>query len=381
MMGSPPGGYSVRPALRSNHSWQPTLLTLLAMLGLVVIVIAANGWDPLALARLGTRYRDGDPTGSQGYDGQFVYYIAVEPRPQHVASHLDVPAYRYQRILLPLLARLVSLGSSAAIPWMLGILGILSQAAGTWVVAELLTGWGVSRWYALVYGLFAGFGLALRLDLPEPLAFALVAGAILAGERGRPRLSWLMYGLALFAKEVTLAFVLAAVLELFLHHRWRHLAGMLAVSVFPYLLFQGWLWLVFGQPGLGSGGAMATAFEIIPYMGLWRIGAYSTAYMLSMLVVFGPAAILPSLWGAWFSLKKILLGEINVVVLALLSNALLIAAMPFSTFRETGGVLRILCGLVLAVLLCAARYGQRRVLMYSWLWLVLNVFLLKSSEI
>ncbi len=37
-------------------------------------------------------------------------------------------------------------------------------------------------WYALIYGLWAGFTLAVRLDLPEPLAFALVAAA-LAGDR------------------------------------------------------------------------------------------------------------------------------------------------------------------------------------------------------
>jgi hypothetical protein len=75
------------------------------------------------------------------------------------------------------------------------------------------------------------------------------------------------------------------------------------------------------------------------------------------------------------------MGEVNVVVLALLTNALLVASLPFSTFRETGGVLRILCGLVLAVLLFSARYQQIRVLRYSWLWLVLNVFLLKTSEV
>jgi hypothetical protein len=38
----------------------------------------------------------------------------------------------------------------------------------------------------------------------------------------------------------------------------------------------------------------------------------------------------------------------------------------------------IACGLVLAVLLYAARYREMRALRYTWLWLVLGVFLVKT---
>jgi hypothetical protein len=123
---------------------------------------------------------------------------------------------------------------------------------------------------------------------------------------------------------------------------------------------------------------MATPFEIIPFLGFMRIGQYSQLYLLAMLVVFGPAVILPALWGIWAALKRLLAGEMNFVVLALLLNALLIPFLPFSTFRETGGLLRISCGLVLALTLFAGRYRLWRVLNYSYLLLVLNVFLLKS---
>ena len=358
--------------------YQPALVTLLLVGLLAGWVIAQSGGDPLALARLGTRYLQGDSNGTEGYDGQFVYAIALDPRPQAVAPLLDVPAYRYQRILFPLLARLVSLGNQAAIPWMMALLGIFAQAAGAWAVSELLAGWGVSRWYALIYGLWAGFGLAVRLDLPEPLAFALVAGALLARERGRPSLAWALYGLALFAKEVTVLFVAAQLLADLSQRRWREAAGLAAAALLPYALFQLWLWQVFGQPGIASGGAMATPFEIIPYMGLWRIGAYSLTYLLAMTVVFGPAIILPSLWGIWTGVKSWLKGDRNVLVLALFFNAAAIVFLPFSTFRETGGLLRFACGLVLSVLLVAGRRKSRRILNYALLWMVLNVFLFKS---
>ena len=47
-------------------------------------------------------------TGKAGYDGQFNYAIAADPL--HASPALDVPAYRYQRILYPLLVRALALG-------------------------------------------------------------------------------------------------------------------------------------------------------------------------------------------------------------------------------------------------------------------------------
>jgi hypothetical protein len=254
---------------------------------------------------------------------------------------------------------------------------VLSMAGGTWAVQELLAGWGANRWYALVYGFWAGFTLALVVDLPEPLAYGLAAGAFLALERGRRWTGWLLLGLAAFVKEVTVLFTAAVLLAYLAQRRWRNLAGLALVGVLPYAAFQGWLWAVFGRPGIGSGGSMATPFELIPYMGLLRIGQYSTVYLFAMLLVFVPAVVLPSLWGAWRSGRFWLAGERNQITAALLVNAVVIAFTPFSTFRETGGIIRFASGLVLALLLFAGRYRQRRALNYSIFWLVLNLFLIK----
>ena len=122
---------------------------------------------------------------------------------------------------------------------------------------------------------------------------------------------------------------------------------------------------------------MATPFEKIPFMGLLRIGSYSLPYLLAMLVVFSHSIILPAVWGVWSALKRVFSNEINVVVLGLLLNALIIAFLPFSTFRETGGLLRFACGLVMSVLLFAGRYRLQRVLNLSVFWLALDIFLLK----
>jgi hypothetical protein len=344
---------------------------------LLAAVLSSAGWEPLALARIGERFSLEGAVDPEGYDGQFVYFIARDPRPSAVAPLLDVPAYRYQRILLPLTARLLVLGNGAWIPWALPIIGLIAHAGGTWFVSRLLEGWGVSRWYALVYGLWVGFALALRLDLPETLAYGLAAGGIYFNLTGRKPLGWLLYGLAVFAKEVTLVFVAAQALHALRRKAWRELVGLGMGSLVPFMLFQLWLWSVFGRPGIGSGGDFATPFEWLPFMGIFRIGPYSQLLLIATLVVFAPGVILPAIWGLYISLRDLISGKIDLIGFVLLLNAVLIPFVPFSTYREPGGLLRFACGLVLSVLLFAGKRGMRRVLNYSLFWLVFNVFLLK----
>jgi hypothetical protein len=94
-----------------NHI-TPTLIVVVVCLIYVSGVLISSGGDPLAFALLGTRFSEGDPQGTEGYDGQFAYQIAL--RPLSAAPYLDVPAYRYQRILYPMLARLLALGRPKA---------------------------------------------------------------------------------------------------------------------------------------------------------------------------------------------------------------------------------------------------------------------------
>src|SRR5258708_25586450 len=51
------------------------------------------------------------PSGSEGYDGQFTYYIAADP--STAVRRVHVPPYRYQRILQPALTRLLAVAQEA----------------------------------------------------------------------------------------------------------------------------------------------------------------------------------------------------------------------------------------------------------------------------
>ena len=159
--------------------------------------------------------------GTWGYDGQFAYQIARDPL--GASRFLDVPAYRYQRILYPLVAWALALGQGALVPWALIAVNWLALVAGTWLTEEIVTGRGVSRWYALSYGLFAGLMMAVRLDLTEPLAYALAQAAVLSYERGKLRGAAALLALAALAKETTLLVSAGFFLSFALSRRWRDL--------------------------------------------------------------------------------------------------------------------------------------------------------------
>jgi hypothetical protein len=354
-------------------------VTLLAILlpAYVMLVLAQHGLNPIEFARLGHGFVDGQPIGTEGYDGQFSYWLAVDPRPEAAGNHFDVPAYRYQRILYPLVARWVALGQTGWIPWSLIAVNVIAQLGGTLAVEAWLVAHGLSPWYALTYGLWVGLVAAVRLDLNEPLSYALVAGAFLANNRGRFLLSALCLGLATFAKETALVFWIAAMAWAVLAKNRRALAA-LCLAASPFALFQVWLFRAFGASGLTSGGWMATPFEWIPYMGLWRVSSVSVPVFVLLAAILLPLVVAPSVWGVAAAAWRVLRHDYSPVALALGANAALVALLPFSTFREPLAIVRLSTGLVLSTILFGAHTGSHRVLNYSLLWIAALALIARS---
>ncbi|MCC7359241.1 MAG: hypothetical protein IT317_07185 [Anaerolineales bacterium] len=355
--------------MRKALAWlSPIVVVALALAAYLGAVLLRSQGDPLTFARLGDGFVNGAPVGAQGYDGQFAYWIASDPRPAAAASHLDVPAYRYQRLLHPLLAWALAAGQAPLVPWTLVLVNVAAQLAGVWLVERWLTTHGVSRWYALSYGLWAGLVLAVRLDLAEPLAYALAAAALLAGQRGRLGWSAAWLGLALFAKETTLAVWLGLAAWALVNRRWRAL-GLYAAAALPFAAFQVLLTRWFGAVGLASGGYLATPFEWLPYLGLWRVAGASLPAFALLAAILGPLIVLPSAWGALVAALRLARRDWSPMVWVLGANAALVVFAPFSTFHEPVGIIRLATGLVLAVVLFGAQVGARRVLNYSLFWL------------
>ena len=372
--------------LQSKHSnllecWfaRPWLVALILCLLYLSVILARNGGDPLAFAVIGSRYQQGDPAGTDGYDGQFVYYVALDPA--GAPDKLDAPAYRYQRILYPMLARCLTLGRPEWLPWTLVWVNLAALAAGTALLEQLLLHFGVSRWYAVVYGLYAGQLMSVRLDLNEPLSYGLVMGAVWAFERERPNWSAILFALAALAKETALLFAGAYGLHLLLTERWRPALRFGLLAAGPVAIWQMILWRWLGAPGIGSGGAMATSFEMNPLMGLGRIASVSPAALLLYSAILGPLIVLPTLWALWVAGREMPRRGWHPITLALFFNAAALLFLPHSSWREFLAMLRLSTGLVAAVLLYAGLRRNRRVLNYSFGWLATLAFLFKEGPL
>lgn len=359
---------------RRLHPWQIVAICTLAY---VVSTLICHNWDPMSFAIVGGRFDPGVSGDSLGYDGQFAYQIARAPLES--SRYLDAPAYRYQRILYPLLARLLSLGNATLLPWMLILINLVALPAGTALTERILAHYDVSRWYAITYGLYIGLLMPVRLDLTEPLAYLLVQAGVLAFSRRQSLRSAVWFMLAALARETTLLFAAAYVVYLITSRRWWTAFKWGALVAAPFLVWQGVLRVWLGSWGIGSGGALSTPFEIIPFHGWWGIARLRPVAfaMMSLLVV--PLALLPAVLSIWASLRALWHKHWNPATLALLANAVVFPFLPTSNVLDPLGLSRVTAGLVVAVLNFGARQRRLRTLNYALLWITTAIFVCKDS--
>ncbi|MCL4248908.1 MAG: hypothetical protein KJ065_12250 [Anaerolineae bacterium] len=362
----------------------PWHITLAVLLVYLLIVFASAGFDAKVFATIDPCFAACDnpgacdPTRTGSYDGQFAYYIARAPA--GAAQCLDVPAYRYQRILLPLVGRAVALGVTDWLPLTMVAVNLVVHVVATALLTSILQEQRANRWFALIYGLFAGLAMAVRLNTPEPLSVGLVVIALWfwRSERTLPELLALLG--AVLAKETALVFIAGWLLMDVLARRWRHSALLVVVVCVPFAIWQLVLYAWLGSFGIGSGGALSTRFELLPFNGLWRI-AGDAAGNPSVLIAFGvlmiPLVVLPSIWGLWRAGRDLLRGQNHLYLGFVLMNGLMMWTLPFSTFREPLGTMRVMSGLVLSLLLYAAMRQPRGFpLRYMLVWFALFVFVL-----
>jgi hypothetical protein len=354
----------------------PALVAVALGFGFATWRLAKADWDPVALAEVGTRYSVGDSDGTEGYDGQFSYFIALNPLPSQVGPHLDNPSYRYQRILYPILARAAALGQPDWIPWTLLILNLAAHGLGTYGLTLLLMRYKQPVRYALIYAGWVGLIGPVGLDMPEPLAFALAVLSVLSFLQGKSLLSAVLMTAAVFTREAMLPFM-AALLLAALFQRNRSTALWTVAGLIAFGVFQVWLKATFGSIGLGTGGAGDSGMEWIPLLGLLRIAEESLPALGIYLLIFGPSIVLPAIWGAIASATKLRLQPNGLESWLLLINSLVVLFLPYSTFREPLALVRLATGMVLSLVIFSARSNFRRPLNLGMFWMAMLVLLIQ----
>jgi hypothetical protein len=322
------------------------------------VVLASHNWDATVFVMQGSLYQQGEAGGSIGYDGQFAYYIAAEP--MGAAEYLDNPAYRYQRILYPLLAWLLSFGGNTIVlPWILLAINIMMIVLMSYVLAMILGAKGISAWYALGSLFFAGVLISVRADLNEPLAICLALGGMYFSYREKWIWASMCLGLAILAKETAVAFSLGIVAWLIWQKRLRIALALTLFGLLPAILWGIFLTTWLGQSPLS---AQEAAMEFLPFYGLRYVGA-SPARALILLWVALPALFLGAI-GLFDLLRK----KVSLELMILLANVALVAIMPRLTWINVAGALRAAIGLSVAGLIFVAFTRPRILPWISAFW-------------
>ena len=191
-------------------AWPPLLVVLLGYIVVCVVMLRTFDYNPTGPIRIGTMLpadrfwsESTKVTEGVGYDGQWFFYLAHDPllRAPNPETYLDLPAYRYARILYPTLAWMLALGQPAAVPWTLLIVNLLAGLLGTAAALDLLRQLKANRWLAVGYAFSPPVLIGLTAALAEPTALALVTAGVALAVRGKHWAAGLALMLAVLARE------------------------------------------------------------------------------------------------------------------------------------------------------------------------------------
>lgn len=144
---------------------------------------------------------------SQGYDGLFYYRLALDPFTNNKTANgisLDLPAFRQQRILYPLLAWILSLGHHNLIPQILLLINLICIALISYFGAKISQSNKMPAIFGLAFVFYAGFLFTISRDLTEILEMALLMGGVLALSYKKFLLAAIFFSLAILTKESAL---------------------------------------------------------------------------------------------------------------------------------------------------------------------------------
>ncbi len=191
-----------------------------------------------------------------GHDGQIYYAIGLDLNGDQVGPLLDHAAYRYRRILFPLLASGFGLLEGHALLYGMIALTVAATGLAAGCVAATAVRTGLRPWIALTVILNPGVWLSVRLLASDTLALALMCLGLtlLAARRSGAEIP---FALSVLAKDVYLVTPAGLALS-----RDRRRWALLALPLVALLAWMTWLNVTMGQ------GFAARDNLALPFMGL-----------------------------------------------------------------------------------------------------------------
>jgi hypothetical protein len=188
-----------------------------------------------------------------GYDGQFYFRLALNPftdKKSEFGVTLDAPVVRHQRMLLPLFTWLIARGNPETTPFAMMAVNMGAIVGCALVGGLLLSGFGVSAWYGLLFSLYPGFAVSVGRFLTEPLALFMILLSLLMLVHRRHFAAAMILSLAVLARETSTLVVAAGFFtwlsgKIFPNRKIGIFQPGVSFWVFPtvcFFLWQFWLW-------------------------------------------------------------------------------------------------------------------------------------------
>lgn len=250
----------------------PIIITLLAVHALVMYSIKPYGYNMSSMIRISQNEKEGVAPEyfqkgmvifeSGGYDGQFYYYVAMDP---FLNKGYFKNAYRQQRILYPLTARLLAFGKENLLPYTLYIVNLIALAIGMYFFILILRQYSVNPMWSLLYGLSPPSIMTIQYDLPSPLSISLIIIAVYFYTNRRIFLTTVFMALSFLAREDSIVILIPLLVwDYQCNRQWKRV-GLLVGCLLPFFLWQMFVIAKIGKPPMATS---AEAISFIPFSGI-----------------------------------------------------------------------------------------------------------------
>lgn len=328
----------------------PIVIALLAVHAIVMYSIKPYEYNLSSMIRISQNEKEGVAKeyfqkgmvifDEGGYDGQFYYYVAMDP---FLEKGYFKNAYRQQRILYPLMARLLAFGKENLLPYTFYIVNLAALAAGMYFFILILRQYSLSPMWSLFYGLSPPSIMTIQYDLPSPVSICLIIAAVYFYISRNIFLATVFMSFSFLAREDSIVVLLPLLVWDYQCNRRFKRIILLSSCLIPFFL-----WQLFVAVKLGDA-PMATSAEVvsfIPFSGI--IGYIKTiefgdfkqiSRQFSTLLIFSYFAILSVI------IVKKLLNLRHLFYYVVTAYCLLAIFTLPSQWNNYGGLLRMFYGL------------------------------------
>jgi len=250
-----------------NFYLLPLLIVILIYLGFISLALLKYNFDFSRFIGIGDAFVVKENLAknisyfedSYGYDGEFYFRLALNPFTNKVEDYgiiLDVPSYRHQRIMYPILVWIFSLGNIQLVPFMMLFINFVALCVITILGSYFARLLNLSSFWGVLFTLYPGFLYSLSSSLSEIVQTCFLLGALIMLKKQKNLFAAVFLSFAVLTRETSL------VIPLFLLFSKKR--KYMFIPVLSYFLFQFILLYVWGAFSFSS---KASAFGL-PFFGL-----------------------------------------------------------------------------------------------------------------